>query len=173
MLPQVIECSTFRLRRWRHGDAAALVRHADSRAVWRNLWDAFPHPYTAADPPPEGTYAVEVGGEAVGTRSLERRRDIERLSTELGYWLGEAHWGRGIMTEAVGRATELAFARTDLIRVVAPVFAWNARSMRVLVRNGYVREGVLRRAGYKDGVVLDRVIFACTRESAHPYAPAT
>ena len=180
MLPAVVECSTFRLRAWAAGDRAALVRHASNRAIWRNLWDAFPHPYTeadadrwlavaAADPPPEGTYAIDVGGEAVGTVSLARGHDIERYSAEIGYWLGEAHWGRGIMTEAVERVTALALGEPELVRVFAPVFAWNTRSMRVLERNGYVREAVLRRAGVKDGVVIDRVIYARTRLSDHPY----
>jgi RimJ/RimL family protein N-acetyltransferase len=165
-------------------DKPALVRHADNREIWRNLWDAFPHPYTdadadrwlsfaAADPSPQGTYAIEVAGEAAGTLSLERREDVERYSAEIGYWLGESYWGRGIVSEAVGRVTAAALAEPDLVRVFAPVFAWNRRSMRVLERNGFVREGVLRRAGYKDGVVLDRVVYARTRESAHPYAPAT
>lgn len=182
MLPETIECSTFRLRPWRHEDADALVRHADNRAVWRNLWDTFPHPYThadaerwlataATDPPPEGTYAIEVDGEAAGTVALERGRDIERFSAEIGYWLGEAYWGRGIVSEAVGRVTEVALAEPGLVRVFAPVFGWNARSMRVLERNGYTREGVLRRAGFKDGALIDRVLYARTRDSAHPYVP--
>ena len=104
--------------------------------------------------------------------SVERRRDIERLSAEVGYWLGEAYWGRGIVSEAVGRVTEVALAEPDLLRLFALAFAWNERSMHVLERNGYVREGVLRRAGYKDGVVIDRVIYGRTRDSAHPYTPA-
>lgn len=182
MLPAVVACSTFRLRPWAAGDRAALLRHANNRAIWRNRWDAFPHPYTeadadrwlavaAADPPPEGTYAIDVGGEAVGTVLLERGRDIERLSAEIGYWLAEPYWGRGIVSEAVGRVTDLALAEPDLVRVVAPVFGWNRRSMRVLGRNGYRREAVLRRAGVKDGVVLDRVVYARTRASDHPYVP--
>ena len=182
MLPAIIECSSFRLRPWRPEDKPTLVRHANNRAISRNLWDAFPHPYTeadanrwlataAAEPPPPGMYAIEVEGEAAGTISLDRRRDIERLSAEIGYWLGEAYWGRGIMSEAVGRVTELAFAETDLVRIFALVFAWNPRSGRVLERSGHAREGVLRRAGVKDGVVFDRVIYARTRESEHPYVP--
>lgn len=107
----------------------------------------------------------------MGTVSLERGRDIERYSAEIGYWLGEAYWGRGIVSEAVGRVTALALAEPDLVRVFAPVFAWNARSMRVLERNGYAREAVLRRAGVKDGVVIDRVVYARTRPSDHPYVP--
>lgn len=180
MLPTVIDCSTFRLRPWRADDRASLLLHADNWAVARTLRDLFPHPYTeadadawlsfaAADPAPEGIYAIEVDDRAVGCLALERGRDVERLTAEIGYWLGEAYWGRGIVSEAVARVTELAFAEPDLVRIFAPVFGGNARSMRVLERNGYVREAILRRAGFKDGVIFDRVIYARTRESAHPY----
>jgi RimJ/RimL family protein N-acetyltransferase len=180
----VIDCSTFRLRPWRLTDKTSLVRHADNRNIWRNLWDAFPSPYTeadadrwlalaVADPPIEGVYAIEVDGEAAGTISIERRGDIERYSAEIGYWLGERYWGKGIVSEAVARVTELALSEPDLIRLFAPVFAWNVRSMRVLERNGYAREAVLKRAGYKDGVIIDRVIYAKTRVSPHPYVAVT
>lgn len=179
----MIECSTFRLRAWQSTDKASLVRNANNRAISRNLWDVFPHPYSdtdadswlaraATNPPPSGIYAIEVDSEAVGGLALERGSDIARLSAEIGYWLGEAYWGRGIASEVVGRVTELAFANSDIVRIFAPVFAWNARSMRVLERNGFTRECILRRAGFKDGVVFDRVIYAKTRESVHPYVSA-
>ncbi|MDF1505331.1 GNAT family protein [Roseisolibacter sp. H3M3-2] len=183
MLPAILECRACVLRPWRADDLPALLRHADDRDVARNLRDRFPHPYTAADgegwlahvagdPPREGAWAVDVGGEAVGGIALHRGDDVARLSAEIGYWLGRAHWGRGVMTEVVGRVTDAALAEPDLVRLHAPVFAWNAASMRVLERNGYVREGVMRRAGVKDGVVMDQVLYARTRESPHPYVAA-
>jgi RimJ/RimL family protein N-acetyltransferase len=184
MLPSVIDCSAFRLRPWRADDRASLLRHADNRAVARTLRDRFPHPYTGADadawlayaaaePAPEGIYAIEVDGEGVGCVALERGNDIARLTAEIGYWLGEAYWGRGIVSEAVARVTELALEEPGLVRIFAPVFAGNVRSMRVLERNGYVREAILRRSGFKDGAVFDRVIYARTRESSHPYIEAS
>ncbi|HET6881798.1 MAG TPA: GNAT family N-acetyltransferase [Pirellulales bacterium] len=102
LLPPVIECSTFRLRPWQFSDKPALLRYANNRQIWRNLRDAFPHPYAsvdadrwlevvAADPQPEATYAIEIAGEAAGALSLERRCDIERHSAEIGYWLQFAH----------------------------------------------------------------------------------
>jgi len=184
MLPAVIEGSQFRLRPWALADKAALVRYANNRNVSRNLCDVFPFPYTDADADrwlgraggsaaPPGIYAIEVGGEAAGCVAVEPRIDVERLSMEIGYWLGEPFWGRGIVTEAVGRVTAAAFGEDDVVRLYAPVFAWNVASMRVLEKNGYAREAVLRRAGFKDGKVFDRVIYARVKESAHPYIPAT
>lgn len=180
MLPEVIACNGFTLRPWRREDKPALIKHADNRNVWRNLRDVFPHPYTERDadawldfatvqPWHEGKWAIDVAGEAVGTISLEPQTDVDRLSREIGYWLGEPFWGRGIVTEAVGRVTDLALAESDIIRVFAGVFSWNPRSMRVLERNGYLREAVMPRAGFKDGTVIDRVLYARTRESEHSY----
>jgi len=184
MLPTVIDCSRCRLRPWAASDKAALVRYANNRNVSRSLRDVFPYPYTDADADrwlarvagsaaPPGVYAIEVGGEAAGTLAVERQTDVERLSAEIGYWLGEPFWGRGIVTEAVGRVTALALAEDDILRLFASVFAWNAASMRVLEKNGYVGEAVLRRSGFKDGAVFDRVIYARVKESAHPYISAT
>jgi [ribosomal protein S5]-alanine N-acetyltransferase len=181
VIPSRIACTRSLLRPWRPADQAALVRHADDRAVWRNL-RRLPHPFTRADaeawlafaaanPPPEGIFAIDVGGEAVGTIALERGENIEALSYEVGYWLARPLWGRGIMTEAVRAVTAAAFAEPDVVRVFAPVFSWNAASMRVLEKAGYAREAVLVRAGVKDGTVMDRVIYAITRDTGLPYSP--
>lgn len=166
-----------RLRSFRRGDEDDLVRHADDHDVWRNLKDRFPHPYTREDAEewvsrrlddgePTRTFAIEVDGEVVGGIGLETRGDIYRLTAELGYWLGQAHWGRGIVTEAVGLITGYAFDVLDLIRVQAGVYEWNPASARVLEKNGYVREGRLRKAVIKEGRVGDLLLYARIREDS-------
>ena len=182
LLPTSIPLAKSSLRPWRLSDRASLLRYANDRAVWRNLRDLFPHPYTeaaaddwlsfaAATPAPSGIYAIEVEGEAVGTIGVTPGRDIERWSWEIGYWLGQPFWGRGIVTESVQAVTDAAFQEPELVRVFAPVFSWNVRSMRVLEKAGYRREAVLVRGGIKDGTVIDRVIYARTRDTGLPYAP--
>ena len=133
----------------------------------------FPHPYTAAAADAWlsevathhllTSFAIEVDGEAVGGIGLQPGVDVHRLSAEIGYWLGEGVWGRGIATAALRTITPWAFAELDLERIWAGVFATNPASMRVLEKSGYVREGVLRRAVIKDGQVLDQVVYAATR----------
>lgn len=183
MLPREIDCGPCLLRPWRRSDRDALLRYADDRRVWRNLRDHFPHPYTEADadewlahaadePAPEGTWAVEVDGVAAGTVSLHRGRADEGCGAEIGYWLGEPFWGRGIATAAVRGATEAALAEPGLCRVFSAVFAWNPASMRVLEKAGYLREGTMVRATFKDGVLVDRVLYARTRDPGLPYVPA-
>jgi RimJ/RimL family protein N-acetyltransferase len=175
MLPQRIECSSCLLRPWQTRDKPALLRHANNRNIWRNLRDRFPHPYLEADadawlgrvaaqPWPEGIYAIDIAGEAVGSVSVERRPDVQRCSAEVGYWLAEVHWGRGIATEALRAVTAAALAEPDLWRMETGVFAWNKASMRVLQKAGYVREGVQVRGAFKDGAAVDHVMYAITRD---------
>ena len=161
------------LRPWRRGDEPALARHANNRNVWRNLRDAFPHPYTmehaiqwvAASAGVEAglKLAIEVGGEVVGSVGLTPQADVHRRTAEIGYWLAEPFWGRGIMSEAVRAATEHGFRTLDVVRIQAAVFEWNTASMRVLEKCGYVREGRLCRSVSKDGQLIDSVLYANVR----------
>lgn len=162
------------LREWKTGDEESLVQHANSRAIWRNLRDAFPHPYTLADAShwievanpttPITNFAIVVDGAAVGGIGLVLKDDVFRRSAEIGYWLGEQFWGRGIVTEAVRAVTDYAFATFDLCRVYAGVFEWNPASMRVLEKAGYGLECRMRKSVTKDGQTLDELIYAVIRE---------
>jgi len=161
------------LRPWAPEDAAALVRHADNRSVWINLGDRFPHPYTRQDADrwieaalsqePALHFAIVVDGEAAGGIGLELQPDIWRRTATIGFWLGEAHWGRGITTAALRALTEHAFAAFDLARIQAYVFERNAASMRVLEKAGYVWEARLRKAATKDGKTFDLLVYALVR----------
>jgi RimJ/RimL family protein N-acetyltransferase len=169
-----IALPTCLLRAWGPGDVDALERHADNRNVWINLRDRFPHPYSRTDALrwielaqelPSGTQlAIEVDGEAVGGIGLEPQADIERASAEVGFWLGETCWGRGIMTQALRAFSEFALNRPGCVRLYASVLEWNPASMRVLEKSGYQREGRMRRSAIKDGRIVDRILYARVRD---------
>jgi ribosomal-protein-alanine N-acetyltransferase len=158
------------LRPWAPADKASLIANANNRNVWRNLADVFPHPYTEADadawlrsagPPGRHlSFAIERDGLAVGGIGARAGDGIFARTAHFGYWLGEAHWGHGIMT-AAGRAM-LGHLRGDgrFARLEAPVFEWNPASMRVLEKLGFVREALLRDSVTKDGQLIDSVLFA-------------
>jgi [ribosomal protein S5]-alanine N-acetyltransferase len=161
------------VRPWRSGDEASLVRHANNRKVWINLRDKFPHPYTPADAErwiafastqePQTNFAIAVGDEAVGGIGLDLKTDVERRSAEVGIWLGEAHWGKGIGTAAAKAMTEYAFATFDVSRLYCNVFAWNGASMRILEKAGYACEAQLRKAATKDGRTIDVYLYALVK----------
>ena len=151
-------------------DADAVVRHANNINVARQLRDRFPHPYsrtnalaflkaaiTASDP---SNLAIEVEGQAVGAIGYVPGTDIERYSAEIGYWLGEDFWGRGIATEALILMTDYAFTRLNLLRLFALPFAGNIGSTRVLEKAGYVREAILRSSSVKNGTPRDQALYA-------------
>ena len=173
---------TCRLRPLVPADAVSLARHANDRGIWLNLRDRFPHPYADADAQafiayaaqlnPVTAFAIDVDGAAVGSLNLMPGHDIERVSTEIGYWLGRALWGRGIVTDAVIAATEYAFTTLGMRRVFAVPFVRNVASHRTLEKAGYVREGMMRRSAIKDGELLDQFLYAAY-DDRWPAGPAT
>lgn len=173
--PLRLDVPGYVVRPFQPGDRDALVRHANNWKVARNMRDRFPHPYTAAEADawlalvatqsPATNFAIATADELIGGIGLTLQDDVFRRSAELGYWLGEAYWGRGIATAAVRAFTKYAFEAHDLLRVFAGVFSWNPGSMRVLVKAGYIREGVLRQSVVKDGQVLDKMLYAATRQT--------
>jgi RimJ/RimL family protein N-acetyltransferase len=151
----------------------ALVKYANNRKVWLNLRDAFPHPYTAASAAaflemverqdPTRFFAIATPQEAIGSIGISLNQDVHRLTAEMGYWLAEPYWGKGIMTETVARFTDYAFARFPLVRIYAEPYAHNAASCRILEKAGYVLEGRLRGSVIKDGRILDQLLYAQVR----------
>lgn len=158
------------VRPWTNADAPSLHRHANNRNVSSQLRDRFPFPYELehahtflgwlATQPSPTVWAIDVNGEAVGGIGIELHSDVERVSAEIGYWLGEELWGRGIATEALQAVTREAFTRYDLTRIYAVPFADHHASIRVLEKAGYVREGLMRHSAIKDGKVRDQALYA-------------
>jgi RimJ/RimL family protein N-acetyltransferase len=158
------------VRSWRASDVPSLVAHANNRRIWINLRDRFPYPYTLQDGrsfiraartmEPETFFAIAVEGAAVGGVGLALQPDVERISAEVGYWLGEPLWGRGITTDAVSAITRHGIEQLGLTRLFALPFARNTASCRVLEKAGSVLEGRLRRSAIKDGVILDQLQYA-------------
>ena len=163
------------LRPWRKTDAPSLVKYANNPNVARQLRDRFPHPYTAADArqfiqsisqgPPITTFAITVDDEAVGGTGFAPGADVERYSAEVGYWLAEPFWGRGIAPDAVRLLSAYAFETCNMLRLFALPFADNARSIRVLEKAGYTREATLRASSVKNGIPKDQALYALVSAS--------
>jgi len=148
---------------------------ANNRRIWRNLTNRFPHPYerddavewirmSAQHSEDVQHMAVIADGAVVGGVGFERLTDLSTRTAEIGYWIGEPYWGRGIATRALEAATRIAFDGFDFVRLQAGVLSWNPASCRVLEKAGYCFEGRLRNQIYKDGEVCDHLIYARIRE---------
>jgi len=170
----LIETSFGMIRPWNPHDRAALVKYANNRKIWLHLRDAFPYPYTEASAAtfldmvslqnPTTFFAIATQEEAIGGIGVTLNQDVHRLTAEMGYWLGEPYWGRGLMTEAVSKFAEYVFENFPLVRIYAEPYANNLSSCRVLEKAGFVLQGRLRRNAFKDGQVLDQLLYARIRQ---------
>jgi RimJ/RimL family protein N-acetyltransferase len=161
------------IRPWTPQDRTALLKYAGNRKVWLTLRDGFPHPYTEADADrffelvrnqePLTFYAIATPDEAIGGIGITQNGDVHRLTAEMGYWLAEPYWGKGITSEAVTRFTEWAFDHFGLLRIYAEPFATNTSSCRVLEKAGFTLEGRMRSNVIKDGQILDQMLYAKVR----------
>ncbi len=168
-----IELSRCVLRPWRSEDIPSLVENANNLKIWNNVRDVFPHPYTSFDGKqwigianrnnPLTELAIEVNGKAVGGVGVMAQWDVHRLNGEVGYWLGEPYWGRGIMSEAVKAWVDYLFERFDFIRLSAGVFEHNDASMRVLESAGFALEVIHKKIVIKNGNLLDEHIYGLRR----------
>ena len=156
-------------------DAPAIARHADDPAVAHNLFEGFPQPYTLAvaqawcgDQHRQAAYghvwAVDVAGEAIGCASVRPDSGWLACNAEVGYWIGQAHWRRGIGSELLALLTAWTWASLPAVqRLYAPIFARNAGSQGVARRAGFQLEGRLPRSRIKAGEVIDAVLWAAYR----------
>jgi [ribosomal protein S5]-alanine N-acetyltransferase len=158
------------LRAWQYTDIDHLAKLANNKAIWNNLRDYFPHPYTRADANKwirshsskrsSTHYAIIVNGELAGAISIIPKEDIYRKSAEIGYWIGEAYWRKGIATMAVEQVLRIFHdTHPDIIRIFAEVFAENIASMKVLQKNGFILESVRKNAVVKNGIVSDDTVW--------------
>ena len=164
------------IRPWRLTDAKDLARALSNLNILKNLRDGLPYPYTekdaadyirammAADRQDTFAYAVCVDDRAVGSIGAFRQDNIHCRTAELGYYLAEEYWGRGIMTGAARKLCEKLFAETDILRIFAEPFAYNTGSRRVLEKSGFQLEGILKCNAFKNGQIQDMAMYALTKE---------
>jgi len=166
----IIELEKCNIRSYQPSDAETLSKYANNRKIWLNLRDGFPHPYTTDDAKnfismamsknPETYFAICTKTEVIGGIGYSLHTDIERISAEIGYWLGEPFWGKGIVTDAMKALTQYAVNTHGLYRIYAVPYETNKASFRVLEKAGYQLEGRMRKSAIKDGKVIDQLLYA-------------
>lgn len=166
---------TFSLREWQLSDARNLAMAINNKKVLDNLRDGIPYPYTeqdgkefitsilTADKNSTFAFAIEIEGKVVGSIAVFRQNNIHFRTAELGYYLAEEYWGKGIMTEAVMQVCKYIFDNSDVIRIYAEPFAHNIGSCRVLEKAGFQFEGLLRANAVKNGAIIDMKMYALIR----------
>ena len=161
------------LRQLKQSDSHDLALLANNKKIWDNVRDMLPHPYTLKNAEyfidltqkedTLQTFGIFKAGNFCGMIGIHPQNDVYRLSAELGYWIGEPFWGRGIATAAVKVITKYGFEKLDLVRIYAGIFEYNVGSMRVLEKNGFQKEGISRKAVLKNGKIWDEHRYAKVR----------
>ncbi len=165
-----------RIRKWKLSDAGDLAVSLSNPKVQDNLRDGLPYPYTeqdgkdfisdmlSADENETFAFAITVDNIVIGSIGVFRQGNIHRQTAELGYYIAEEYWGKGIMTEAVRQICEYVFSKSDMIRIYAEPFAYNTASCRVLEKAGFQYEGTLRNNAVKNGKVIDMKVYSLLKE---------
>lgn len=161
-----------RIRKWELSDAKDLAAALSNKKVQDNLRDGLPYPYTeqdgkefisamlSADENETFSFAIMVDDKVVGSIGIFRQGNIHSQTAELGYYIAEEYWGKGIMTEAVKQICAYVFAKSDIIRIYAEPFAYNIASCRVLEKVGFQYEGTLRSNAVKNGKAIDMKMYS-------------
>ena len=161
-----------KIRRWELSDARDLATALSNKKIQDNLRDGLPYPYTekdgkefistmlAANENDTFAFAITVNGKVIGSIGAFRQKNIHNKTAELGYYIAEEYWGKGIMTEAVKQLCDYVFSHTDIIRIYAEPFSYNIGSCRVLEKAGFQYEGTLRSNALKNGNVLDMKMYS-------------
>ena len=161
-----------KIRKWTLSDAPDLAAALSNRKIQDNLRDGLPYPYTeqdgadfisamlSADENETFAFAVTADGKVIGSIGVFRQGNIHRQTAELGYYIAEEYWGRGIMTEAVKQICKYVFNKSNIIRIYAEPFAYNTASCRVLEKAGFQYEGTLRSNAVKNGKVIDMKMYS-------------
>ena len=161
------------LRRLIDSDQQSLATLANNKSIWDNVRDYLPCPYTIDDARAfinltkleqiPMTFAIEDKGEFCGVTGLTGLSDVYKMTAEIGYWIGEPFWNKGIATTAVKLITVYGLESLNFIRIHTGVFEYNIGSMRVLEKNGYVKEGIFKKSIFKNEKIWDEHRFSITR----------
>lgn len=161
------------LRRWQDSDKPSLIKHANNRKIAMYLRNGFTHPYTqetadfflnlVKENPDQPLFAIIVNGEAIGGVGLHPQKDVYCKNAEIGYWISEDYWGKGIMTKAVAEILDYGWKHLEIDRVVAIIFGTNKGSARVAEKCGFTLEATLSKTIYKFGLYEDELIYAIRR----------
>jgi len=163
------------LRPWSLSDARELALLADNNRIADNLRDGFPFPYSLKDAldwlniilpenNPPRFFAITIDKQIVGSIGIVSKTDIYRRNFEIGYFISENFWGKGIATKAIKVATSYAFRDFDIVRIYAEPFSDNIGSRRALEKAGFRLEATLKNYVIKSGIIKDSCIYSVLRE---------
>ena len=165
-----------KIRKWKLTDAKDIAVALSNKKIQDNLRDGLPYPYSeqdgidfissmlSANEDETFAFAITLDDKVIGSIGVFRQQNIHRQTAEMGYYIAEEYWGKGIMTDAVKQICEYVFKNSDILRIYAEPFSYNTGSCRVLEKAGFQYEGTLRNNAVKNGKVIDMKMYSLLRE---------
>lgn len=163
------------LRPWQIQDTERLASIANNPNIAKYMADMFHYPYTIdhakafitlatnelkASSPSAVRFAIMVNDKPVGGIGLHLQSDILRKNAEIGYWLAEDYWGKGIVTDAIHQIVKYGFENLDIVRIFARIYGTNIPSQKVVEKCSFKLEGKYDKTIFKNGEFLDELIYA-------------
>jgi len=171
----MINLGDITLRNWQEKDIKSLSRNANNKKIWDNLRDGFPYPYTelaakqwieiANHDIPLKNFAIEYKENAIGGIGIVIKADIFRKNAEIGYWVGEKYWNKGIATKAIKAMIDYSFETFNINRLYATIFDSNIASIRALKKCGFIEEAKLKSAVIKNNEIQDCLIYSLLKSN--------
>lgn len=161
-----------KIRKWKLSDAKDLASVISNKKIQDNLRDGLPYPYTeqdatdyisamlSEDENETLAFAITTDNKAIGSIGAFRQKNIHRHTAEIGYYIAEEYWGKGLMTEAVKQICSYIFDKSNIVRIYAEPFSYNKASCRVLEKAGFLYEGTLRSNAIKNGKTIDMLMYS-------------
>ena len=161
-----------KIRKWKLSDAKDLASVISNKKIQDNLRDGLPYPYTeqdatdyisamlSEDENKTLAFAITIDNKAIGSIGAFRQKNIHRHTAEIGYYIAEEYWGKGLMTEAVKQICSYIFDKSNIVRIYADPFSYNKASCRVLEKAGFLYEGTLRSNAIKNGKTIDMLMYS-------------
>ena len=165
-----------KIRKWKLTDAKDIAVALSNKKIQDNLRDGLPYPYSeqdgidfissmlSANEDETFAFAITLDDKVIGSIGVFRQQNIHRQTAEMGYYIAEEYWGKGIMTDAVKQICNYVFKNRDILRIYAEPFAYNTGSCRVLEKAGFQYEGTLRNNAVKNGKVIDMKMYSLLME---------
>ncbi len=145
-----------------YADTLAQIRN--NPGVLDNGYDKTPDPFTKQDAidfikiqlgnNPPRRFLIFHNDELAGEIGITLQDDVHRLCAEIGYFIAEPFWGKGLATAAIKKMTAYAFSTFEIVRISAGVFEFNKASMKALEKNGYYLECIRKNSVIKKGKIM-------------------
>lgn len=162
------------IREWRKEDKQPLLQLVNNKKIWDNVRDRLPFPYTEKDADewlglnigikPVLNFVIEVDGQFAGSIGMVPKEDVHRCNMEIGYWIGEPFWNKGVVTKAIALLEPLIWKNfPHVTRIYADVYEHNIASMKALEKNGFHLEAIHKKAVIKNNLLLDEHLWVKLR----------